>query len=788
MRLARFKPLYQLAVASFAALLLSGCAADIHHRDGMSEMEHGAYIEGVKDLELASQLAPEDIGYRHDLLVNKETAVQRLLNAAATALTEGKLADAEQNFRAVLKLEPDNVRAKMGLETLAHLAQAVEDGAQARKAMKRNDLSAARDWVARALELDADQQEARAVKRELDTLQNAELVSAPNLSNVYKKPINLEFRDASLKMVFEALSRTTGINFIFDKDVKSEQHTTVFLKQTTLEDAIDVILTTSQLDKKILNNSSVLIYPSTPAKAKEYQDLIVKAYYVANADVKQTATMLKTVLKIKEPYVDEKTSMIILRENPDTIALADKLVALQDTDEPEVMLDVEVLEITRTRMQDLGIQLSNQITVSPLSSLVTTLPSTGTTGTNGTQTVPLNDVRHINSSLMGVTLPTATLNFQKVDSDVNLLANPRIRVRDREKAKILIGDKVPVVTTTATATGIVGENIQYIDVGIKLDVEPEIRLHDEIGLKLGLEVSSIDSTITVSNGSQAYQIGTRNFNSALRLKDGETQILGGLINKSESSNANKIPILGEIPLLGRLFSNQNDDHDKTEVVMSITPHLIRNIRRLDPAAETFWSGTEDSLRTKPIQLRAFDAASTQGATANPVANQQLPNGVVAPANGTNSIVQVVKKIAAPEQQGNLKVHWKGPTQGKVGEPLTLELDVDSVDALKTIPLQLSYAPSDFEMIDVKAGNYFEKTGKVIFNRVIDKQSGRVTVGFGTEEAAGNKGSGSLITVQLRPLSQNPEASISLIGLTPIGAGAGNTHIALPLIHQMEIVQ
>jgi general secretion pathway protein D len=388
--------------------------------------------------------------------------------------------------------------------------------------------------------------------------------------------------------------------------------------------------------------------------------------------------------------------------------------------------------------------------------------------------------------MLGTTVPSATLNFQKVDSDVNLLANPRIRVRDKEKAKILIGDKVPVVTTTTTATGFVGENIQYIDVGIKLDVEPEIRLNDEVGLKLALEVSAIDSTITTSNGSHAYQIGTRNFNSVLRLKDGETQILGGLISKTDSSNANKFPILGEIPLLGRLFSNQNDDLGKTEIVMSITPHLIRNIRRLDPASETFWSGTEDALRTKPLQLHIMDgvAAQTTAATKKapaPVGQAGAP-GTQPPPNANGN-----PPTAAPAPQGNLKLQWKGPAQAKVGQPITLELDMDSIEALKTVPLQLAYIPSQFEVIDVKAGDFFSKGGKAIFNRVIDKQSGRITVGSGTDNPTGVKGAGSLLTIELKPLAEAPEASISLIGLTPIGGALAPSRIALPLAHKLEVV-
>ena len=769
-----------------ASLLLAGCAAQQHHSAGMTAMEHGSYVDAVHELELASDLSPDDLGYRRDWLTSREKAGQRLTNQAEAAFSEGKYAEAEQAYRALLKVDRDNAKALAGLDTLARAERANDDVAQAREAMKRNDTVLAHEWAERALERVPNKEEAKAVLHEIEMRQAKDLIAAPSLSAVYKKPINLEFRDASLKMVFEALSRTTGINFIFDHDVKSDAHTTVFLKQTTLEDAIDVILTTNQLDKKILNNSSVLIYPNTGAKTKEYQDLVVKAFYIANADIKETANMLKTVLKIKDVFVDEKANLLIMRENPDTIALAEKLVALQDVDEPEVMLEVEVLEITRTRLQDLGVQFSNQLTVSPLSSIVTTTPGggtgVGTTGTNSnTQTIPLNDLRHLNSGLLGVTVPTATLNFQSSDSDVNLLANPRIRVRDREKAKILIGDKVPVVTTTSSATGFVAENIQYIDVGIKVDVEPEIRLHDEIGLKLGLEVSSLVSTITTANGSQAYQIGTRNFSSALLLKDGETQLLGGLISKSDTNNADHLPILGQIPLLGRLFSNENVNNGKTEVVLSITPHLVRNIRRLDPSAETFWSGTEAVLRTKPIQLRNFDSG-TQGSIEAPV---QAALKTAPPATPVQVPVSGVPQ-AQNTAPSNLKVFWKGPSEAKVGQPITLELDIDTADAIKTMPLQLGFNPAEFEVLSVKEGDFFSNSGKSSFNQATDKQSGRISAGGGTDNAAGAKGSGSLLSIELKPLQAAEVANVSVIGLTPIGGAHGAGRPAVPISHRLVI--
>ncbi|GGC87195.1 cohesin domain-containing protein [Undibacterium terreum] len=764
------------------ALAIAGCAAQTHHRTGMLAMERDDYVEGVNELRKAADLAPQDVEYRKDWLQQRETATAKLLAKADKALSEGHDSEAGQYFQIILKFDRENERAKRGNDIIVRNARAAEAAAEARKAVKEGNITQATQWVARALEGKPEQAEALAVKQEIEALQAKNLLTVPSFSALYKKPINLEFRDASLKMVFEALSRTTGINFIFDREVKSDQRTTIFLKQTTLEDAIDVILTTNQLDKKILNASSVLIYPNNPNKNKEYQDLVVKAFYLSNVEAKQAANMLKTVLKTKDIYVDDKVNMLVLRENPETIELAERLIALQDMDEPEVMLEVEVLEINRSRLMNLGVQFTNQFTIAPLGAQNSSGSGTGTgTGTAGSTTLPtykLSDLKNLNSDLLGITVPTATINLQKTDGDANLLANPRLRVRDKEKAKIMIGDKVPVVTTTSTPNGFVAENIQYLDVGLKLEVEPNIHLHDEIGLKIALEVSSLVSTVKTSSGSQAYQIGTRNFTSALRLKDGETQVLAGLISDESRSAANGIPLLGDLPVLGRLFSSQNDNRQKTEIVMSITPHLIRNIRRKDPSSEAFWSGTESSLRTKPLQLRMLDGAVAnqpngvkQGANA-PAAG--LPVGAAAPAQG---------QAAAPDTS-NITFQWKGPVQAKVGETITLELSMDSQNLLRAAPLQLQVDPAQFEIVSVKEGNYFTKNGKGSFNHVIDKPSGRVSVGASNAEGA--KGAGQLLSVELKPLAPNPEAAVNILSMTPVGTGQAIGRPNMPVVYKIAV--
>jgi general secretion pathway protein D len=210
-------------------------------------------------------------------------------------------------------------------------------------------------------------------------------------------------------------------------------------------------------------------------------------------------------------------------------------------------------------------------------------------------------LKNLNGSRIGISNPV--LNLRAEDSDTNMLANPRIRVKNRDKAKIHIGDKVPVITSTSTSTGFVAESVNYLDVGLKLDVEPSIHLDDEVDMKVGLEVSNIVREIKSANGTLTYQVGTRNASTTLRLRDGETQALAGLINDEDRKSANKVPGLGDIPVLGHLFSSHRDDRSKTEIVLLITPHIVRNLSRPEAIVAEFMSGTDAAIGSPQMGLR-----------------------------------------------------------------------------------------------------------------------------------------------------------------------------------------
>jgi general secretion pathway protein D len=501
----------------------------------------------------------------------------------------------------VIALAPNNVRAISGKASIEREQKQQVRIEEARKLNIAKNTDAALAILRGVLMETPENAEALALQTEIRIQKPLARIEPPKLKPPFQKPVTLEFRDVSVKMMFEALSRATGINFILDKDIKSETKATAFIKNAPIEEAIEMVLATNGLDKKALTETSALVFPNTAQKNKDYKELMIRSFYLTNASAKQVATTLKTVLKTKDVVVDDRLNMIVMRDTPEVIRIAEKLVASNDLADPEVMLEIEVLEVSRSRLQELGIKYPNQIAVN---NLITSTPTTTYTGTavvsNPMVTAPLTiqSLQALGAGSLGVS-PNPAFNFRKTTGDVNLISNPRIRVRNNEKAKVLVGDKVPIITTTSTANVGISESVTYLDVGLKLDVQPRITLDDFVNIKIELEVSSLGAQTITKNGASVYSIGTRNASTQLRLKDGETQVLAGLILDDERKNANKLPGLGDIPLLGRLFANQENKKTKTEIVLAITPRILGNISRPNAEISEYWSGTDEKINDRP---------------------------------------------------------------------------------------------------------------------------------------------------------------------------------------------
>jgi general secretion pathway protein D len=635
--------LFSRRVAGSVAIviLVAGCAADRLHRAGLAAIERGDYEVGVTKLTEAASKDPHNMEFRLDLQTRREAAVQHLVADADNARAAGQLDRAGQIYRRVLAIDSNNDRATAGLAGLGADARHAATVAEARKDLERRDYDSAEEKMRGVLAEDPGYTLAQDLASAV-TLARGPTTVAPRLKTRDNRKVTLQFRDAPTKMVFEVLSRETGINFILDKDIKSDGKTTIFVQDVPVEQAIDLVLEQNSLTRQIMASNMVLIYPNNPTKQKEYQEEIVRTFYVTNAAPKDVESMLKTVLGAKTLFIDERANVVVMRDTPDAVRMAEKLVASLDIAEPEVMLEVEILEISRSRLTDLGIAYPTSATLTP-SSLAT--------GVGASSGLRLSDLSHQNSNTIGISQLSVTLNAMKQVGLANTLASPRIRARNKEKAKILIGQREPVITNsvtpTAAGTPVVTGSVQYLDVGLTLEVQPTIYLDSDVAIKINLEVSSILKQITTASGTIAYEIGTRNANTLLRLKDGETQILAGLIQDSDTRSANKIPGLGDIPILGRLFGTNHSDREKSEVVLSITPRIIRMQSRPPSDMTEFWYGNESRTRSAP--LTSGGSASGGGGAAGPSAPASSAPGFVSGSAG--SAVQMPSPTpAAPSPQ------------------------------------------------------------------------------------------------------------------------------------------
>ena len=618
-----------------AAVLLAACATTDPALEAAGRLAaEGRPEDGLRVLEETLRREPDNRAVRAEFLRRKELFVAQASNRGDAARAAGDAQAADAAYRKALEWDAASPRARAGLMMLE--AQARHSGlvAEAQRLVDARQPEAAGVKLRVVLAEDPRHREARALLRRIEE-QAAQAASAGLgvLKASLDKPISLEFRDANLRAVLEVVARTAGINILFDHDVRADLKTSVFVRNTRVEEALGLILLSNQLDKKVVNENTLIVYPNTPAKQRNYQDLMVKAFYLANADVKQTLAMIRAIVKTRDAFIDEKLSLLVIRDTPQAVRLAEKLIAAQDLAEPEVMLEVEVLEVSRNRMQELGLRWPDQIGYGVLqgSTQSTTLSggiSQTVTNPGGTLAPGFVDLRNRTGLTTFTANPPLVLNLKAQDGKTNLLANPRIRVKNKEKAKIHIGDKVPVITTTAAVSGgFVSSNVSYLDVGLKLDVEPQVFLEDEVGIKVSLEVSNIVKEISVSGSSGntvAFQIGTRTATTLLRLRDGETQVLAGLINDEDRALASKVPGLGDLPIVGRLFSSHKDERVKSEIVLLITPRIVRGLARPEAAVSEFLSGTEAAVGSAA-------ARAAQAAPAQPSRPLPLPAPAAAPA-------------------------------------------------------------------------------------------------------------------------------------------------------------
>lgn len=623
-------PLPKTGLTILALLCLASCAGYRTYQEGQSDIAAGHLVDGLNKLKKASELTPENSGYRRTYLTQREAIVTRLLRQAELETANSNFDQAKETYSQVLLMQSDNSRASAGLNNVEAAQRHAKLLDVAMTMAERDDLDGAITKVRQILSESSTHRKASATLKRLMRQQaeatGKELGIYPQLKTTYRTPVSMSFTNASLRQVLESLKQAAGLNYLFDKDVHQEGRVTMSFTEKPVEDVLRLILATNQLSYRVLDGDTLLIYPNTPSKSADYREMVVRSFYLSNADVNKTAAMIKGIAKAKDVFVDERLNLIVVRDSAEIIRLSEKLIASADIVEPEVMLELEVMEVNVNRLQQIGIKWPDAISAS----------LTGANGTVGQLT--LDEIRNprgrgLITVNVGDPVISAQLRNQKGDS--NVLANPRVRVRNRQSAKILIGDKLPVVTVMNTANVGTSESVSYIDVGLKLDIEPTISLDDDVSMKLNLEVSNVVDTITRASGTQIYRLGTRTTSTILRVHDGETHVLAGLIQKEDRRSNTGIPILNELPMISKLFGNSSDSDSKTEIVLLITPRIIRNLDVPGVGLQEFSSGTENAIGAAPIQLSIgrgkVERSRGIGTPAQPAVVQQVKHPQAPPS-------------------------------------------------------------------------------------------------------------------------------------------------------------
>lgn len=562
---------------------LAACSsAQVANKEAADLIEQGQYEAGLARIEEGLRENPRDTELHLLLNSGRAKAITALLTSGDTDRARRDFASARTAYSRVLTIEPNNRRAQDALRQLDYLRSMDEKLELARGDLRRGDIYGADRQVKQILELDPKNDGALELQGNIRLVQSRNVIQYPQLRTRLDRPVTLEFRDANLKTIFEVLSQVAGLNFIFDKDLRPDMKATIFVRDVRIEDAVQLLLQQNQLHQKVVNENTLLIFPDSPQKLKDYQELVMRTFYLTSIDANTALNMIKTMLKTRDVFVDERLNTLTMRDTEDAVRMAEKLLQSQDQSNPEVVLEVEVMEVATQRILDLGLQWPNTF---------------GVVNSDGSAVTLLDQLKGINSSRISISpSPQAKINAQ--DNDINTLASPVIRVSNREQARIHIGQRVPIISATSvpsTQGPVITESVTYLDVGLKLEVQPTVHLNNEVAIKIALEVSNATPLEPTRQGTIPVQVDTRNAQTSLRLHDGETQILAGLMRNDHGATGNKIPGLGDIPGLGRLFGSNKDTIGKSELVLSITPRIVRNLPYQSPSDMEFPTGTETSM-------------------------------------------------------------------------------------------------------------------------------------------------------------------------------------------------
>lgn len=706
-----------------AFILSQGCASIPKPEDHASKSD---WMKAVNEYRKEYSEHPTDYEIKMKLEEAELNAAEAFYEDGISLKDQGYLDDAIYQFREGLTAMPNNEKIAEALKTALSEKEANTFYQQAVELEKAGKVDDAKNLLKQALAANPDHEGAKALLKQIDEetqSQDTALVLGS------KEPIGIHFNHTEIKAAFDFLSKSFNVNILFDSGLK-DQTVTLSMDNVTFEQALDLILHTTQTFSKKIGPNTILIVDDTKTKRGQYDDLIIKTIQLTSVKASDMANLLKGVIDLKHVTVDDTLNTLFIRDTKDVLDLVQELVEVADRPPAEVLLDVEILEADRNKTEQMGLDYGQALPVTFAPNTISGAAQTdiGTLLGQG-----------------GFTIPTVTLNYFKQDVDAKTLAHPQIRALDSKEAKIHIGNRVPLPSAVIQqTTGQVQTTYNYTDIGVLLNVTPIINLDRTIMVKLGLEVSSLGPNLGNST-NPAYEIGTRDADTTMILHDGETAILGGLIQDNDSKTHTTLPVLGNIPILNDFFTGNVDNTDsRTDILLTITPRIVRDWSFPHKNLQEIYSGTQDSVSSQPL-FALYQKAKGLSA---PKISLGAP-----PAEGTPS-PSVTPTLAfqgglpgVPQASGGVILSFeKDQYETQLGQVLDVKFYGENLGNLKSVPLAVAFNAGYLKFVSAEAGS--AQVEKV--DTDADENHGLVRMNLSLKPgAADTKGKVELVDLKLK---------------------------------------
>jgi general secretion pathway protein D len=749
LRMRRLKP---AAVVLLVVLAILPAIAD----KAKNIYEKGQDAEARQNYELAYgfykqayELKPKDLRYRASFERTRFKAAASMVHRGQGLRDEGKLQEALAEFQKAVQIDPSLFIAQQELKrTLQMINDATNPPPQA--AGPPSGLQRRIREAGGPVEL------------------------AP-ISNI---PITVKLTEDS-KVIYQTIGQLAGINVLFDPDYTSRR-VKVELNGVTLEEALEITALESKTFWRPVTGNTIFVAQDNPAKRKELEQSVLKTFYLSNlsqpTELQDVVNAIRAVLDVQRVQQLLSQNALVVRGTPDQIALAEKLVEDLDKARPEVIIDIAVMQVSKDRSRTLGFNPPTSATVALQSNInntttPTTNPTTGvtTTPTTGTGGLNLNTLGNLNATDFQVTIPSANLSAVMGDTDTKLIQNPQIRALDGQKASLKIGDRVPVATGSfQPGIGGVGINplvntqFQYLDVGVNIDITPHVHAGREVTLKITMDISSVTSQSNIGGISQPV-IGQRKIEQEIRLKDGEANILGGMLEDQQTKALNGIPGLAQIPILKYLFGQTTKDHAESEIVFAIVPHIIRGTDVNEMNQRPIDIGTANTIGLRHMNRAAAPAAPlNQAPSIVPVQSptNQSPTNPPSTNPPTNPPPATQPNQSAnPAPGGTNFLFDPGQITAVKGNTFVVNLQISGAQNVYSVPVQINYDPAKLQLVNVSNGGFLSQDGQAV--AVVhreDETTGTLQITATRPPGAGGvSGQGTVVTMtfQAKASGQTP---------------------------------